>query len=138
MHSSLIDLERLAKPVPESSNRYESPLKYLGVWGTKKVNINTAPRHVLEAAFAFGGDYRDIADEIIQRRRKKPFKKLKELENEFYGYSDSIKLVKPYLTTQSTCLTIKVTARSGNATTSSIAVIVKNGSTTNTIAQLSD
>ena len=138
MHSSYIDMEMLARPVPESNQRYESPLKYIGVWGTKKVNINTAPRHVLEAAFAFGGDYREIADEIIRRRRIKPFKKVNELETDFYGYSDSIKIVKNYLTTQSTCLTIKVTATSGNATTSSIAVIIKNGKNTTKIAQLSD
>ncbi len=138
MHASIIDLETLARPLPDNGSRYESPLKYLGIWGTRKVNINTAPRHVLEAAFAFGGDYVAIADEIILRRRIKPYKNLKELESELYGYSDSIKKVKPYITTYSTIFSIKVTATSGNASASSIATVEKKGTKATKIAVISD
>ncbi len=126
-HSSLIDTEALARPTIESETRKESALKYMGMWATRKVNINTAPRHVLEAAFAFGGDADKIAQEIIVRRRIKPFKDFKELRTTLLGYSDSIEKCEKYITTVSTCFTIKVTAVSGVAEASAIIAITKDG-----------
>jgi len=126
-HSSLIDTEALARPTIESETRKESALKYMGMWATRKVNINTAPRHVLEAAFAFGGDADKIAQEIIVRRRIKPFNDFKELRTTLLGYSDSIEKCEKYITTVSTCFTIKVTAVSGVAEASAIIAITKDG-----------
>ena len=126
-HSSLIDTEALARPTIDSEDRKESALKYMGMWATRKVNINTAPRHVLEAAFTFGGDADKIAQEIIVRRRIKPFKDFKELRTTLLGYSDSIEKCEKYITTVSTCFTIKVTAVSGVAEASAIIAITKDG-----------
>ena len=137
LHSSKINTSSLAKALPGLVDRYESPLKYLGVWGTDKVNINTAPRHVLEAIFALGGDQASIAEEIIQQRRSKPFTKVEELREMFYEYSDSIEKVKPYLITKSDYITIEVKAVCGNAKAASITIIKKNEKKHQQIALLS-
>ncbi|NLH15795.1 MAG: general secretion pathway protein GspK [Phycisphaerae bacterium] len=134
--SSLIDLESLARPLPNTGKRYEAPIKYLGLWGATQVNINTAPRHVLEATFLFGGDSIEIADGIIKQRREKPFKDTNELQDKLYAYGESIRKALPYITTTSNCLTIRVTARCGTATASSLASVIKNDKTIQTIAMV--
>jgi len=136
-HSSLIDIELLARPTIISESRKESALKYMGMWGSKEVNINTAPRQVLEAAFTFGGDADEIAEEIIQRRRIKPFKDIDELRQELLRYSDSIGKCESYITTVSKFFTIKVTATSGVAKASAIIAIMKDGRKLERIAVIS-
>jgi hypothetical protein len=134
-HSSLIDTEALARPIitgPDKRN--ESALKYMGLWGTMKVNINTAPRHVLEAAFIFGGDQVEIAEEIIQRRRVEPFSDFQALKTDLFRYSDSIGKCEKYITTVSRFFTIKVTAVSGVAKASSVIAITKEGEKVKRIA----
>lgn len=137
IHRSTIDLTSLSRQIPAIEGRDESPIKYLALWGSTKVNINTAPRHVLEAAFSYGGQAEDIADEIIQLRREEPFKNLKDIEDKMYGFSDSIKQVTPYITTQSEYMTIKVTASYGKAVTTSIAAVRKTGKDFKIIAAFS-
>lgn len=127
LHSSKIDLEQLAYPLPDIGERYESPAKYLALWGSKKVNVNTAPRHVLEALFTFGGDAKEIADEIIQIRRKKPFESFDDLQSSMYGYADSIKKTKDYIATKSTFFSMEITAISGNAKASAVVTVLKEG-----------
>lgn len=136
-HSAMLDSEKLAWALPNTGTRAEAPIKYLALWGSGKVNINTAPRHVLEAAFTFGGKEREIVDEIIKIRKEKPFKNIDELRNQLYQYADSIEKVKPYITTTSTFLTIKITALSGNAKASAIAAVVKTGKKVDKIAVIS-
>ena len=136
-HSSLIDTEALARPIIISESRKESALKYMGMWATRKVNINTAPRHVLEAAFIFGGDADKIAHEIIQRRRITPFADIEELRRELFGYSTAIEKCEKYITTVSSIFTIKVTATSGVAEASAIIGIAKSGKKITRIAVIS-
>ncbi len=126
-HSSLLDTEALARPLVVSQNRKESVLKYLGAWASMKVNINTAPRHVLETAFMFGGDADKIADEVIRQRRVKPFDTINELKETLYRYSASIKKCEKFITTTSRFFTIRVRAVSGGAEASSIIAITKDG-----------
>ena len=137
LHGSAIDLHTLSRPLPDTGDRYESPLKYLALWGSQRVNINTAPRHVLEAAFTFGGDAEDIAEEIIQRRHAKPFKDIKELQKSLYRYSESIKKSRNYIMTASTFFAIKVTAAHGRAKTSAVATVIKQGKNVQPIAIIS-
>ena len=137
LHSSLIDTEVLARPTIISERRKESALKYMGMWGSRKVNINTAPRHVLEAAFTFGGDADEIAEEIIQRRRVEPFKTIEDLKRALFKYSVSIKECEKYITTVSRFFTIKVTAVSGLAKASAIIAITKDGKKIQKIAVIS-
>ena len=133
-HSSLIDTETLARPNEMTGTRKESALKYMGTWGTRQVNINTAPRHVLEAAFIFGGDEVKIAEEIIQRRRLEPFTDIADLKTALGSYSDSISKSEPYITMKSSLFTIKITAVSGVAKASSVIAITKNGTNVTRIA----
>lgn len=133
-HSPLIDTEALARPTIVSPSRKESALKYMGMWGSQKVNVNTAPRHVLEAAFTFGGDEVEIAAEIIEQRRQKTFENIEELRKTLFRYSDSIQKCEPYITTVSRFFTIKITAVSGVAKTSSIIAITKDGERVQRIA----
>jgi len=134
LHSSLVDTEALAAPIFVSENRKESALKYMGLWGSQQVNVNTAPRHVLEAAFIFGGNEVEIADSIIQLRREKPFANLQELKTALSRYSDSIGKCEKYIATASSCFTIRVTAVSGAAKASSLIAITKEGNQVKKIA----
>jgi hypothetical protein len=136
-HSTLLDTESLARPIVISDTREESALKYIGMWATRKVNINTAPRHVLEAAFVFGGDADLIAEEIIQRRRIKPFADIPELKQELFRYSDSIEKCEKFITTVSNIFTIKVTAASGVAKATAVIGITKEGKKVQQIAVIS-
>ena len=138
LQSSAIDLDSLAVGVPDTGDRYESALKYLAIWGSQKININTAPRHVLEAAFMFGGDAEDIANEIIHLRKKEPIVSTDKLEGDLYGYAESIRKCQPYITTTSTFFTIKVTATSGKAKATLVALIKKDAKTTTKMAVVSE
>ena len=138
LHSSMIDLNALARPLPNTGERKETALKYLALWGSQKVNINTAPRHVLAAAFTFGGDAFEIAQAIIEQRKVKPFKSIEEFRNQNYGYSDSIKKAEPYITTKSTFFAIEVKAECGNAIAKSTAAFHIKGNKAEKVAVLSD
>jgi len=126
-HSSLIDTESLAQPTIVAGDRKEYPLKYISLWGTRQININTAPRHVLEAAFIFGGYQVEIAEEIIRQRQQEPFENIDDLKEKLSRYSGSIEKCQEYITTQSTCFMIRITSTSGVAEASSIIAIKKEG-----------
>ena len=137
-HSSLIDTEALARPTIVAEDRKESPLRYIGMWGSRTVNINTAPRHVLEAAFIFGGNQVEIAEAIIQLRKENVFGTIDELKDELFRFSDSIGNCAQYIATTSRFFTIKITAVSGAAKASSIIAITKDGDTIKQIAAINN
>jgi hypothetical protein len=136
-HSSLIDTEILARPTVVSDERNESALKYIGLWGSGQVNINTAPRNVLEAVFMFGGDSVEIADRIIKQRRIKPFADMNEFKRVLSGYASSILKCEKYITMTSKFFTIRVTSTSGVAKKTAIVAVMKNGSKLETIGVIS-
>ena len=133
-HCSLIDTEPLAQPTMVVGDRKEYPLKYMGLWGTRQVNINTAPRHVLEAALIFGGNEVEIAEEIIRQRREEPFANIEDFKNKLSRYSESVGKCEEYITTQSTYFMIKITSTSGVAMASSMIAITKDGNKVTRIA----
>jgi hypothetical protein len=139
-HSSLIDTEIFTRPSVVSSTRDESAMKYLGLWATRQVNINSAPRHVLEAALTFGSiaDAPKIAEAIIQRRRVKPFSDIEEVKKDIFRYSDAIEKCQSFLTTTSTVFTVRVTAVSGVAKVVAMAGVSKDGRKVKRIAVISD
>jgi type II secretory pathway component PulK len=92
-----------------------------------QVNINSAPRNVLEAAFTFGGDAQQIANEIIKKRREKPFADIEATKKELFRFSASIDKCAPYITTNSNVFSIHVTAVNGVAKVSAIVVVMRNG-----------
>lgn len=139
-HSSLIDTEVFRRPSVVSSRRDESAMKYLGLWATRQVNINSAPRHVLEAALTFGSiaDAPKIAEAIIQRRRVQPFSDIEEAKKDIFRYGDAIEKCRPFLTTTSTVFTVRVTAVSGAARAVAVAGVSKEGRKVKRIAVISD
>ncbi|OHB76709.1 MAG: hypothetical protein A2Z25_21770 [Planctomycetes bacterium RBG_16_55_9] len=135
-HSSLLDTESLAAPTIIGQNRQEFPLKYMGLWGSRLVNINTAPRHVLEAAFIFGGSEVAIAEEIILLRREEPFPNVEGLKTALTRYTDSIGKCEKYITTESRVFTIRITATSGAAKASTLIAVTKEGNKVRQIAAI--
>ncbi|HEX40829.1 MAG TPA: hypothetical protein ENN81_02055, partial [Phycisphaerales bacterium] len=140
LNSALFDRDILARPTRfgrdqvESLMRAESPMKYLSVWGTRQVNINTAPRHVLEALFVFGGDGPQIAQAIIERRRAQPFKDMQDLTGDLFRFQVSIQACEKYIAFRSTIFTIHVKAVCGTAKAHSTIAISKDGKTVKRIA----
>ena len=133
-HSSLIDTDLLARPTVVSEKRKESASKYISLWSATMVNINTAPRNVLEAALVFGGNEVEIAEQIILKRREKPFKDFEELKKELFSYSDNLDKCKDFITTESDVFTIKITAVSGLAKSSAVIGIKRDGKNVQRIA----
>ena len=138
LHSSQIDIDILARPTIESESRNESALKYMGMWASRKVNINTAPKHVLETAFIFGGDEVEIAEEIIEQRRIKLFKDMEDLKKRLFGYSDSIKKCEQFIIMTSDFFTIRITATNGTARASTIMAITRKKKKIERIAVISN
>lgn len=126
LHSSLIDTDILARTTIIDEERKESALKYISLWAGRKININTAPRQVLEATFIFGGDEVEIAESIIRQRRIKPFENIEELRKSLLRYSASIEKCEKYITASSTFFTIRVTATSGLAQASAVIAVRNN------------
>lgn len=132
-HSSLLDREFLAQPLPDTGTRTESPLKYLSLWGAQRVNINTAPRHVLESAFALAMDSFDLPEftqQVIEARQEKPFRNINELKELGGLDTNTMNRLKNYLTTTSTFFKVRVRSRSGNAASTAVATVVKEGKNT--------
>jgi type II secretory pathway component PulK len=124
----------LARPTIESPTRRESALKYISLWSATKVNINTAPRQVLESVFVFGGREKEIADEIILKRRIKPFASIDEFKKELFSYSDSINKCTGFIVTESSFFTVKLTAVSGIAKVSALIAVSKDRNQTKRVA----
>jgi len=139
-HSSMVNSALLSRPSIESDSRKESALKYLGLWGTRQVNINTAPRHVLEAAVSFGSvlNAPKIAEAIIQQRKVKPVADVNEVKRAVLGYSTAIEDCRSFLTATSTVFTIRVTAVSGLARAGAIAAVSREGDKIEQIAVICD
>ena len=139
-HSSLVNMDLLSRPSIASDTRNESAAKYLGLWVVKQVNVNSAPRHVLEAALTFGSakDAPQIADEIIRQRQTKPFATIDELKKGLFRYSDSIDKCKDFLTMSSSVFTIRVTAISGVARATAVVAVSKEGDKVKQIGVVSD
>ena len=138
LRSSMIDIEPLAQPYIKTEQRTESTLKYVSRWGATQVNVNTAPRQVLEAAFMFGGDAPDVAEEIIKERQKKPFTDVNDVQKKVYKYSDSIRKSKDFITTTSNIFSVKITSVSGVAKVSMTAAVMMQDKKTRIIAIISE
>jgi hypothetical protein len=140
-HSSLLDREKLVAPLPDTGQRVETALKYLGLWGSQRVNINTAPRHVLQAAFMLALTWDEavqMADEVIRRRQEQPFRNINALKEIGLLDTEAFNNLKNYVTTTSTFFKVSVTSRAGNACANAVLTIVKEGRQTETLMILYD
>lgn len=138
-HSTLLDREFLARPLPDTGERVESPLKYLSLWGAQRVNINTAPRHVLEATFALAIDSFDLPDytqQVILARQEKPIGRIEELKELLGLDQKTMDGLKNYITTTSNFFKVRVTSSSGAASSTAVATIVKDGNKSQRLAIL--
>lgn len=138
VHSSLLDHDLLSRPTMASDQRQESVARYLGLWGSSQVNVNTAPRHVLEAALAFVGDAGPIADALIRERKIQPFRDLGDLRKRVTRYADALEKGSPYITFASTTFTVRITAVCGSARSRVVAGMTRQGTSVKTIGVLSD
>lgn len=136
-NSPAIDTETLARPTIISDERKESALKYISVWGANKVNVNSAPRQVLESAFIFGGDAKQISQSIIEQRKLRPFVDIGEIRHAIFRYSDSVDKCKEFIATRSDFFTIRVTATSGVARTAAVIAVRKINNKLEKVAVLS-
>jgi hypothetical protein len=136
-NTSLIDQEPLLKPILFSDTRQENALKYIGLHASSRVNINTAPRHVLEAAFTFGGEARDLADLVIMERQKEPIQDLEEFKKRNLRFAEAMEKCEPYICTVSTLFTVRVEATCGVARVTKILILSKDGQAVKRIAVVS-
>ena len=142
-HSSLLEQDRLSVPRQYRGlgDEKETVLKYLGLWGSQRVNINTAPRHILEAAFSLAmtsSEAVDVTDEVILKRQEAPLKKIDEIKELGRLDTDTFDKLKPYITTASTFFKVRVTSHCGNASASAVAAVVKEGKQAETLVVLYD
>ncbi len=125
--SAKVNTELLKKNYYSDSRRDENALKYLGVWGSDKVNINTAPRNVLEAVFVFGGQEVELADSVIEERKVSPFTDIEDMKRRLYRFSNNIEKLTDMILFSSEVFTIKIKSVSGSAiATSTTAVLYKD------------
>ena len=80
---------------------------------------------------------KDIAEEIIERRKTKPFEDIDELQKELFRYSDSIGKCEKCITTTSNFFTIRLTAVSGVAKATTVIAVKKTGKKLQTVAVIS-
>ncbi len=127
-HSSLFDHSRMAVPRPDRKRRNETILKYLGLMGSQRVNINCAPRHVLEATFSLvmsSSDVVKVAQEVITQRQKMPFEKVDEIKAMELLDEETFNKLKNLITTTSMLFKINVTSRSSNTSATAVAAVLK-------------
>ncbi|MHC5083559.1 MAG: hypothetical protein ACYTET_06435 [Planctomycetota bacterium] len=140
-HSSLLDQGILNAPRVQAGERIETAKKYLGLWGSQRVNVNTAPRHVLEAAFMLATTWdeaRMLADEVIQKRMVEPIKNVKDIQEIGMLDTETYNNLKNYISTTSTFFMVRVTSRSGNASASAVVTVIKEGKQVQKLAILYD
>ena len=140
-HSSLIDQDRLNLPLADrgAADREETMLKYIGLWGSQRVNVNTAPRHILEATFVMAMSSSEavkMAQAVIVQRQTEPFTKIEDIKEAGMLDTDTFNNLRNYITTTSTFFKIRGVSRSGNAMATAVAAVVKEGSKAETLVVL--
>jgi hypothetical protein len=136
-NTPLIDKEPLLKPILLSDARRECALKYIGLHASSLVNINTAPRHVLEALFTFGGEARNLAQAVILERQLQPIADIEEFKKKYLRYAEAMEKCEPYICTASTLFTVRVEATCGVARVAKTLIVTKDGNVVRTIAAVS-
>ncbi|MFI4911456.1 MAG: hypothetical protein ACIAQZ_07290 [Sedimentisphaeraceae bacterium JB056] len=121
---SNINTELLARNFYDYGYADQNPLRFLGLWGSDKINVNTAPRNVLEAAFVFGGKEVELADAVIIERQITPFEDMEDMKRRLYRFSGSLEKLEDMVVFESEVFTVKVEAVSGSARASSVTAIL--------------
>jgi len=119
-----IDTERLEYSFFPEGFAQSAAIRYLGLWGSDKINVNTATRNVLEAAFVFAGREVELADAVIEERKIKPFEDLEEMKRRIYRFSNNLDKLSDLILFASEVFTVKVIAVSGSARAESTTAIL--------------
>jgi len=106
------DGELLTEPLIDRAGSFSD---YLGVWGHDKININTAPAEVLEAAFKTMGMTSEMAQAIVDYRQRKLFANTSELQKATKINTNMYRALRIIVTTRSDTFTIKIKAKYGRA-----------------------
>ena len=121
--SDNLEYKDLSSPQGQQSEAWTD---YLGIWGHNKVNINTAPAEVIEAAFEPLGFTTAMAQALVEHRREKPFSSTGQI-NDVKEIDQSIsRAVRALTTIQSDTFSVLIKARLGRAQYNLFAAIYKS------------
>ena len=110
-------------PLPNHQGRFAD---YIGCWGHNRVNINTAPVEVLEAAFLPLGLTRKTAEAVVAYREKTPFSNPTQLYRVKGINRTMLYAVRALSATSSDTFSVQITASLGRASYSLYGSIYKN------------
>ncbi len=113
----------LKEPLFEDGDRF---VDYLGPWGHNKININTAPKRVMLAAFSGLGFTESMAEAVVSRRETMMFASTSELRELALIDDDVRSKVTPLCTTGSDTFSVHVTARLGRTSMKLNAGVYRN------------
>lgn len=117
------DYQELLAPLPQLPGSFND---YIGRWGHNRININTAPPEVLQAAFQPLNLTAPMVRAIVRQRDKSPLKTVGQLTH-IEGIDQSIlRPLKIFTTTQSDTFTVQIKARWGRSQYNMFAGIYRN------------
>ena len=115
--------KNILAPLPNLPGRFAD---YIGCWGHNRVNINTAPVEVLEAAFLPLGLTRKTAEAVVEYREKTPFSNPTQLYKVKGINRTILYAVRAISATSSDTFSVQITASLGRASYSLYGSIYKN------------
>jgi hypothetical protein len=137
LRSHLVERESLMEKLDYRSDQDDRGIDFVSIWGGDKVNVNTAPRNVLEAVMAYGGSPENVALAIMEERHKEPFKDFEDLRDRLFSYSYQLDKVKDYVTCQSSYFKVDIQVVSGTASINTALTVKKNGEKVEKVAVMS-
>ncbi|MCK5270331.1 MAG: general secretion pathway protein GspK [Sedimentisphaerales bacterium] len=115
--------KNMLTPLPNHPARFAD---YIGCWGHNRININTAPVEVLEAAFLPLGITKKTAEAVVVHREKNPFANPTQLQRVRGISRTMLNAAKVLSTTSSDTFSIQITTSLGRASYSLYGSIYKS------------
>jgi type II secretory pathway component PulK len=112
----------LREPITDRPGNF---MGYLGLWGHSRINLNTAPAEVIEAAFSEIGLTEEVTREIIEYRKKKPLINIGQVK-EVESAGPFVQIIQSLSTIQSDSFSVQIKAQSGRSRYFLLAGIYKN------------
>lgn len=115
--------KNMLTPLPNQPAKFAD---YIGCWGHSRVNINTAPVEVIEAAFLPLGVTKKTAEAVVAYRAKTPFANTTHLQKVRGISRTMLNAARALSTTDSDTFSIQITASLGRANYSLYGSIYKS------------
>ena len=115
--------KNMLTPLPNHPAKFAD---YIGCWGHNRININTAPVEVLEAAFLPLGITKKTAEAVVAYRAKVPFANPTHLQRVKGISRTMLSAVRLLSTTNSDTFSVQITASLGRASYSLYGSIYKS------------